>query len=266
MSEAIVCGAGAAGLASAACLKRAGIPVTVLERGDAVGTSWRRRYDGLRLNTLGWMSTMPGYRANRRRYGEFPARDDWIRYLSLAEHERPQPRRGLRAACASASRPGRTCARAGGRGRGGDPAGRARADQGGAHPRDPRRARAATTSAGWRERADRRGARLPRATCPGVGRKTAACVLLFSFGRHDVPVDTHVYRVGTRLGLFRPRRLARGGARRDAAAVPGRATPTRCTCCSSATAGAPARRAPRAARECPLRRMCPEGRRRLGGG
>src|SRR5215207_3929315 len=40
---------------------------------------------------------------------------------------------------------------------------------------------------------------------PGVGRKTAACVLLFSYGRHDVPVDTHVYRVGTRLGLFRPR-------------------------------------------------------------
>jgi len=40
---------------------------------------------------------------------------------------------------------------------------------------------------------------------PGVGRKTAACVLLFSFGLRDVPVDTHVSRVGTRLGLFRPK-------------------------------------------------------------
>jgi len=40
---------------------------------------------------------------------------------------------------------------------------------------------------------------------PGVGRKTAACVLLFSFGMDDIPVDTHVSRVGTRLGLFRPR-------------------------------------------------------------
>jgi len=40
---------------------------------------------------------------------------------------------------------------------------------------------------------------------PGVGRKTAACVLLFAFGMRDVPVDTHVARVGTRLGLFRPR-------------------------------------------------------------
>jgi endonuclease-3 len=40
---------------------------------------------------------------------------------------------------------------------------------------------------------------------PGVGRKTAACVLLFSYGLHDVPVDTHVHRVGTRLGLFAER-------------------------------------------------------------
>jgi len=38
---------------------------------------------------------------------------------------------------------------------------------------------------------------------PGVGPKTAACVLLFSFGRPEIPVDTHVYRVGGRLGLFR---------------------------------------------------------------
>jgi endonuclease III len=37
---------------------------------------------------------------------------------------------------------------------------------------------------------------------PGVGRKTAACVLLFAYGKRDVPVDTHVSRVGTRLGLF----------------------------------------------------------------
>ncbi len=40
---------------------------------------------------------------------------------------------------------------------------------------------------------------------PGVGRKTAACVLLFALGMPDVPVDTHVSRVGTRLGLFRPK-------------------------------------------------------------
>jgi endonuclease-3 len=39
---------------------------------------------------------------------------------------------------------------------------------------------------------------------PGVGRKTAACVLLFAYGLRDVPVDTHVSRVGTRLGLLQP--------------------------------------------------------------
>ena len=39
---------------------------------------------------------------------------------------------------------------------------------------------------------------------PGVGRKTTACVLLFAHGMRDVPVDTHVGRVGTRLGLLRP--------------------------------------------------------------
>lgn len=39
---------------------------------------------------------------------------------------------------------------------------------------------------------------------PGVGRKTAACVLLFAYARRDVPVDTHVSRVGTRLRLLRP--------------------------------------------------------------
>jgi len=36
---------------------------------------------------------------------------------------------------------------------------------------------------------------------PGVGRKTASCVLLFSLGKPSLPVDTHVFRVAKRLGL-----------------------------------------------------------------
>lgn len=36
---------------------------------------------------------------------------------------------------------------------------------------------------------------------PGVGPKTAACVLLFSLGRPVLPVDTHIHRVARRLGL-----------------------------------------------------------------
>jgi endonuclease-3 len=39
---------------------------------------------------------------------------------------------------------------------------------------------------------------------PGVGRKTAACVMIFTFDRPEIPVDVHVKRVGERLGLFRP--------------------------------------------------------------
>ena len=40
---------------------------------------------------------------------------------------------------------------------------------------------------------------------PGIGPKTAAIVLLFGFGRPALPVDTHVFRVATRLGLLPPR-------------------------------------------------------------
>jgi len=36
---------------------------------------------------------------------------------------------------------------------------------------------------------------------PGVGPKTAAVVMAFAFGRETIPVDTHVHRVATRLGL-----------------------------------------------------------------
>ncbi|HPD31890.1 MAG TPA: hypothetical protein PLL20_18000 [Phycisphaerae bacterium] len=37
---------------------------------------------------------------------------------------------------------------------------------------------------------------------PGVGPKTAACVLLFNLGKPALPVDTHVHRVSWRLGLI----------------------------------------------------------------
>ncbi len=37
---------------------------------------------------------------------------------------------------------------------------------------------------------------------PGVGMKTASCVLLFSLGMPAFPVDTHVYRVARRLQLI----------------------------------------------------------------
>jgi len=36
---------------------------------------------------------------------------------------------------------------------------------------------------------------------PGVGRKTANCVLVYAFGTPSIPVDTHVHRISNRLGL-----------------------------------------------------------------
>jgi endonuclease III len=102
---------------------------------------------------------------------------------------------------------------------------------------------------------------------PGVGRKTAACVLLFAFGRPDVPVDTHVYRVGGRLGLWAqkaPLDQAHDELLRLCGEDGEYAYEThvllirhgRRTCVA---------RSPLCA-ECPLRRMCPEGRRRLARG
>jgi endonuclease-3 len=68
-----------------------------------------------------------------------------------------------------------------------------------ADPRDPPH----ELSLDWLPRVRIDEARDYLTALPGVGRKTAACVLLFAYGLRDVPVDTHVSRVGTRLGLLR---------------------------------------------------------------
>jgi endonuclease III len=111
----------------------------------------------------------------------------------------------------------------------------------------------------WLEDAPLEEARGYLTDLPGVGRKTAACVLLFAYGRPDIPVDTHVYRVGTRLGLWRPNapldeahdemlRLARGSDPYEAHVALIRHGRRTCTA-----------RAPRC-RECPLLSLCPYGR------
>lgn len=94
---------------------------------------------------------------------------------------------------------------------------------------------------------------------PGVGRKTAACVLLFSYLRPDVPVDTHVYRVGARLGLWRANapldeahdemlRLAAGSDPFEAHVALIRHGRRTCHARSPSC------------RECPLLSLCPTGR------
>jgi len=67
-----------------------------------------------------------------------------------------------------------------------------------ADPRDPDH----DLSLDWLKDAPIEEARDYLVALPGVGRKTAACVLLFAYGKRDVPVDTHVSRVGMRLELL----------------------------------------------------------------
>jgi putative flavoprotein involved in K+ transport len=78
--EAVVLGAGFAGLGTAAMLEKRGVPTLVLERSGQVGSSWRGRYDSLKLNTPRAISTLHRYRMPRR-YGRWPKRDDLVRYL-----------------------------------------------------------------------------------------------------------------------------------------------------------------------------------------
>lgn len=40
---------------------------------------------------------------------------------------------------------------------------------------------------------------------PGVGRKTANCVIVYGFRKSAIPVDVHVHRISNRLGLVQTR-------------------------------------------------------------
>jgi len=58
--------------------------------------------------------------------------------------------------------------------------------------------------------AERYGGRTPETidelmALPGVGRKTASCVIVYGFRRAALPVDTHVHRIANRIGLVRTR-------------------------------------------------------------
>jgi endonuclease III len=50
---------------------------------------------------------------------------------------------------------------------------------------------------------------------PGVGKKVARCVLMYSLGRQVFPVDTHCWRIARRLGWVRPTHKDKHCAPRD---------------------------------------------------
>jgi cation diffusion facilitator CzcD-associated flavoprotein CzcO len=90
-SDAIIIGAGPAGLASAAGMGALGLNVTVLEKANAVGSVWRRHYDRLHLHTDRGHSGLPGM-AMPRTYPTYPSREQVIEYLeNYAAHFRLHP-------------------------------------------------------------------------------------------------------------------------------------------------------------------------------
>jgi endonuclease III len=107
----------------------------------------------------------------------------------------------------------------------------------------------------WLEHAPREEALSFLMSLPGVGRKTAACVLIFSFGRPEIPVDTHVYRVGGRLGLF-PARASFERAHDEMRAITDPEDAYELHINLIRHGRAVCRPRPRC-RECALRRMCP---------
>ena len=78
----IIVGAGPAGLAVGACLRRADIPFIILERGDKVGSVWHRHYDRLHLHTDKTHSELPFYPFPKD-YPRYPTRLQVIDYLEL---------------------------------------------------------------------------------------------------------------------------------------------------------------------------------------
>jgi putative flavoprotein involved in K+ transport len=92
----VIVGAGSAGLATAALLRREGLDPLVLEAGPEPGAAWRERYDRLRLHTPRLLSGLPGLRIPRR-YGRWVRRDDLLAYLKqYAETQGVEVRTGVR--------------------------------------------------------------------------------------------------------------------------------------------------------------------------
>lgn len=81
VEPAIVIGAGAAGLAVAQALMKAGVPTSILEKESRLAEPWHRRHRQLRLNTHRDLSTLPGL-AYPTDTPAFPPREVVIRHMN----------------------------------------------------------------------------------------------------------------------------------------------------------------------------------------
>lgn len=105
--DAIVIGAGPAGLAAAAQLQKVGYAVVVIDKADSVGASWSHHYDRLHLHTSRSLSSLPG-RPMPRRYGQWVARDHFREYLAeFATQEKLDVRLGVTASSVKREADGR---------------------------------------------------------------------------------------------------------------------------------------------------------------
>ncbi len=92
----LVIGASAAGLATAACLRRAGQDTTILEAESTVAPVWRRHYDRLHLHTPRSSSGLPGL-AMPASWPRYPSRDQVVEYLEQYQRRhRLEPHFGRR--------------------------------------------------------------------------------------------------------------------------------------------------------------------------
>jgi cation diffusion facilitator CzcD-associated flavoprotein CzcO len=78
--DAVIVGAGPAGLACAASLDALGLKSVILEKASAVGAVWRRHYDRLHLHTDRGHSGLPGL-AMPKAFGRYPSRARFVEYL-----------------------------------------------------------------------------------------------------------------------------------------------------------------------------------------
>ena len=84
--QVVVIGAGPSGVATALSLRDRGLRPLLMDRADHVGSSWKARYDRLKLNTGRRTSHMPN-RPYPKETGVFPTRDQVVEHLDRHAHE-----------------------------------------------------------------------------------------------------------------------------------------------------------------------------------